>query len=176
MPPFNSWFYTKKQPKKFYLSMWMMYIHIWIKEYQCIEKCAPKCLNVCTYKDTGMCSTCRCAQHEGLRMMTSYKLPNLARSIICGWTTSAHFGVELPWNRTLSPIKTYIKYKCWVHEQPVLKYPRDWSTLRLKIPVFFRFISPFVLKLLRYGTARAFWTLVWALEYSYNHITINLEV
>ena len=57
-----------------------------------------------------------------------------------------------------------------MHGQLVLKYPRDWRELRLKTPVFFRFISLSVLKPLRYGT------LGWAPEYSHHYITINLKV
>ena len=104
------------------------------------------------------------------------KLPYLARLIICGWATSAHFGVELQWNRTLNVIETYRKDEDWVYGQPVLKYPRDWRAFRLRVPAFFRIISLSALKPLRYRAAPAFWALRWALEYSYNYITINIKV
>ena len=100
----------------------------------------------------------------------------LAWLILCGWATSAHFRVKLQWNRTLNDIETYGKYEHWVHGQLILKYPRDWRAFRLKVPAFFRIISLSALKPLRYGAAPAFWALGWALEYSYNYITINIKV
>jgi len=113
---------------------------------------------------------------EGVEDEEHEKLPYLARLIFCGWTTSAHFKVELQWKRRSNPIETYRKYDDWVCGQPLLKSPRDWRKFGLKIPVFIEIISLSALKPLRCRAAPAFWTLRWAPEYLYNYTTINIKV